>query len=120
VAPRPVELYELVGRGRTHLLSGSYFELPNAVDAFRAAVEIDSAYAPAHAGLARVRCAQAALRAVPHQEAFAEAKASALRALAMDSTSADAQVALRHRPVSQRVGLDGGGTQRMPRARHQP
>src|SRR5215203_4912366 len=41
VAPRPVELYEFVGRGRTHLLSGSYFELPNAVDAFRAAVEID-------------------------------------------------------------------------------
>ena len=91
---RPVELYEFVGRGRSHLLSGSYFELPNAVDAFRAAIEIDSTYAPAHAGLARARCAQAALRAVPHQEAFAEAKASALRALAMDSTSADAQVAL--------------------------
>jgi DNA-binding winged helix-turn-helix (wHTH) protein len=33
---RPVELYELVGRGRSHLLSGSYFELPNAVEAFRA------------------------------------------------------------------------------------
>src|SRR6188508_2323003 len=27
---RPVELYEFVGRGRSHLLSGSYFELPNA------------------------------------------------------------------------------------------
>jgi len=25
---RPVELYELVGRGRNHLLSGSFFELP--------------------------------------------------------------------------------------------
>jgi tetratricopeptide (TPR) repeat protein len=44
--------------------------------------------------VARARCAQAALRAVPHQEAFAEAKSSALRALAMDSGSADAQVAL--------------------------
>src|SRR5689334_4239803 len=31
---RPVELYELVGRGRSHLLSGSYLELPAAVDAF--------------------------------------------------------------------------------------
>jgi DNA-binding winged helix-turn-helix (wHTH) protein/Tfp pilus assembly protein PilF len=91
---RPVELYEFVGRGRSHLLSGSYFELPNAVEAFRAAIEIDSTYAPTHAGLARALCAQAALRAVPHQDAFAEAKASALRALAMDSTSADAQVAL--------------------------
>jgi tetratricopeptide (TPR) repeat protein len=39
-------------------------------------------------------CVQAVLRAVPYQEAFAEAKASALRALAMDSASADAQVAL--------------------------
>src|SRR5690242_13716944 len=91
---RPVELYELVGRGRSHLLSGSFFELPAAVDAFRSAIEIDPTYAPAHAGLARARCQQAAFRAAPHQEAFAEAKASALRALAMDSASADAQVAL--------------------------
>ncbi len=91
---RPVELYELVGRGRSHLLSGSFFELPGAADAFRSAIEIDPTYAPAHAGLARARCVLAASHAVPHQEAFAEAKASALRALAMDSGSADAQVAL--------------------------
>jgi DNA-binding winged helix-turn-helix (wHTH) protein len=91
---RPVELYELVGRGRSHLLSGSFFELPAAMDAFRSAIEIDPTYAPAHAGLARARCVLAASHAVPHQEAFAEAKASALRALAMDSASADAQVAL--------------------------
>ena len=91
---RPVELYQFVGRGRSHLLSGSYAELPSAEEAFRAAIEIDPTYAPAHAGLARVRCAQGTLRAAPHQEAFAEAKASALRALAMNSASADAQVAL--------------------------
>jgi DNA-binding winged helix-turn-helix (wHTH) protein len=91
---RPVELYELVGRGRSQLLSGSFFELQPAVDAFRSAIEIDPTYAPAHAGLARARCVQATFRTVPHQEAFAEAKASALRALAMDSASADAQVAL--------------------------
>ena len=93
-AARPVELYELVGRGRSHLLSDSFLELPAAVDAFRSAIEIDPTYAPAHAGLARARCVLAASHAVPHQEAFAEAKASALRALAMDSASADAQVAL--------------------------
>jgi tetratricopeptide (TPR) repeat protein len=40
------------------------------------------------------KCAQAGLRAVPHLDGYAEAKASALRALAMDSQSADAQVAL--------------------------
>ena len=64
------------------------------MDAFRSAIEIDPAYAPAHAGLARARCLQAVFRVVPYQEAFTEAKASALRALAMDSGSADAQVAL--------------------------
>src|SRR5271165_4096461 len=84
---RSVELYELVGRGRSHLLSGSFFELTAAVDAFRSAIEVDPTYAPAHAGLARARCVQAAFRVVPHQEAFTEAKASAMRALAMDSAS---------------------------------
>ena len=91
---RPFELYELVGRGRSHLLSDSFLELPAAVEAFRSAIEIDPTYAPAHAGLARARCVLAASHGVPHQEAFTEAKASALRALAMDSGSADAQVAL--------------------------
>ena len=91
---RSVELYELVGRGRSHLLSGSFFELQAAVDAFLSAIEVDPTYAPAHAGLARARCVQATFRVVPYQEAFTEAKASALRALAMDSASADAQVAL--------------------------
>jgi DNA-binding winged helix-turn-helix (wHTH) protein/tetratricopeptide (TPR) repeat protein len=90
---RPLELYECVGRGRSHLLAGSYCELPGAEAAFRAAIQIDSTYAPAHAGLARALCAQAALRMVPHLEAFAAAKALALRALAMDGTCVDAHVA---------------------------
>ena len=91
---RPVELYEFVGRGRARLLSGSYFELADALSSFRAAIELDSTYAAAHAGLAVTRCLQGCLRAVPHGEAFAEARASALRALAMDSDCADAQMAL--------------------------
>jgi DNA-binding winged helix-turn-helix (wHTH) protein/Tfp pilus assembly protein PilF len=93
-AVRPVELYECVGRGRSYLLSLSYFDVPHAVAAFRAAIEIDPTYAPAHAGLARAQCAQAELRTVPHLEAFAEAKALALRALAIDSACVDAHVAL--------------------------
>jgi DNA-binding winged helix-turn-helix (wHTH) protein len=91
---RPIELYEFVGRGRSHLLSGSYFEAADAVSSFLSAVEIDSTYAPAHAGLAMAKCAQACLRTVPHRDAYATAKASALRALAMDNQCADAQVAL--------------------------
>ena len=93
-AVRPLEVYELVGRGRLHLMSGSYFELPHAVSNFRAAIEIDPTYAPAHAGLALTCCAQAGLRSVPHREAYAQAKTSALRALALDDACADAQVAL--------------------------
>ncbi len=91
---RPVELYECVGRGRSHLLAGSYFELPGAATSFRAAIEIDATYAPAHAGLALALCAQAALGMVPHIEAFDEAKALALRALSMDGACVDAHVAL--------------------------
>jgi DNA-binding winged helix-turn-helix (wHTH) protein len=93
-ASRPLELYELVGRGRAHLLSASYFELTDAVSSFCKAIEIDPTYAPAHAGLALARCAQALMHAIPHLDAYAQAKASALRALAMDSDCADAQVAL--------------------------
>jgi DNA-binding winged helix-turn-helix (wHTH) protein len=73
-AIRPLEVYELVGRGRLHLMSGSYFELPHAVSNFHAAIEIDPTYAPAHAGLALTCCAQAGLRSVPHREAYAQAK----------------------------------------------
>ena len=39
--PRPVELYEFVGRGRARLLSGSYFELVDAISSFDAAIELD-------------------------------------------------------------------------------
>jgi DNA-binding winged helix-turn-helix (wHTH) protein/Tfp pilus assembly protein PilF len=93
-ALRPLEVYELVGRGRSHLMSASYFELPQALSTLRAAIEIDPTYAPAHAGLALTYCAQASLRSVPHREAYAQAKTSALRALALDDACADAQVAL--------------------------
>jgi DNA-binding winged helix-turn-helix (wHTH) protein/Tfp pilus assembly protein PilF len=93
-APHPPEALALVGRGRSHLFSASYFELPEAVSAFQSAIDIDPAYAAAHAGLALARCAQASLRAAPHVAAYTDAKASALRALALDHECADAQVAL--------------------------
>jgi len=88
------EVYELIGRGRTHLLTASMREVPKAVAAFRSAIELDPTYAAAHAGLALACCAQAELRVVPQGEAYDEARAAALRALAMDASSADAQVAL--------------------------
>jgi tetratricopeptide (TPR) repeat protein len=88
------EASELVARGWAHLRSGSFFELSDAVSAFRAAAEVYPTYAAAHAGLALAKVAQATVHDVPHLEALADAKAAALRALALDDKSADAQVAL--------------------------
>jgi serine/threonine protein kinase len=88
------EASELVARGWAHLRSGSFFELSDAVSAFVAATEVAPAYAAAHAGLALTKVAQATTHDVPHLEALAEAKTLALRALALDDKSADAQVAL--------------------------
>jgi tetratricopeptide (TPR) repeat protein len=68
--------------------------VPRAVEAFRAAVALDPNYAAAHAGLALACCAQAELRLTQPQDAYADARAAALRALAMDPANADAQVAL--------------------------
>jgi DNA-binding winged helix-turn-helix (wHTH) protein len=91
---RPLEAIELVGRGRSHLLSASYFEVAQAVETFQAAIALDATYAAAHAGLALAKCAQASLREAPHVAAYADAKVAALRALAMDDGCADAHVAL--------------------------
>jgi len=89
-----VDVYELCGRGRAHLLSASRGGIPKAIDAFRAAAEQDSSYAPAHAGLALACCAQAAMRLAPPLDAYRDARGAALRALAIDDRSADAQLAL--------------------------
>ena len=88
------EASELVARGWAHLRSGSFFELSDAVSAFLAATEVAPAYAAAHAGLALTKVAQATAHDVAHLEALAEARTAALRALAQDDKSADAQVAL--------------------------
>src|SRR5262249_564171 len=71
----------------------SFFEVSAAVSAFEAATVIDPTYAAAYAGLSIAKVAQA----IEHSglvEALGEAKAAALRALALDDESADAQVAL--------------------------
>jgi adenylate cyclase len=97
VPPLPqtrLRVYELCGRGRAHLLSASMTDVPKAVEAFRQAVAVDPTYAPAHAALALACCAQAAMHVAPPVVAYRDARAAALRALAADAASADAQVAL--------------------------
>jgi tetratricopeptide (TPR) repeat protein len=63
------------------------------VSAFQAATVIAPTFAAAYAGLALAKVAEATNRHV-FREAFGEAKAAALRALALDAESADAQVAM--------------------------
>jgi tetratricopeptide (TPR) repeat protein len=92
-ASRASEASELVARGWAHLRSGSFWEVSDAVSVFQAATVIDPTYAAAYAGLALAKLAQATDRNVL-VEAYGEAKAAALRALALDDESADARVAV--------------------------
>jgi tetratricopeptide (TPR) repeat protein len=92
-AARASEALELVARGWAHLRSASFFEVSDAVSAFQAATVIDPTYAGAYAGLALAKLAQAMNRNVL-VEAYGEARAAALRAVALDDESADARVAL--------------------------
>ena len=94
VLPAQPAVYELIGRGRAHLLSASRAEIPDAIAAFTSAIELDPTYAAAHAGLALACCAQAELRLGPPAGAYESARTAALRALAMERANADAQVAL--------------------------
>jgi DNA-binding winged helix-turn-helix (wHTH) protein/Tfp pilus assembly protein PilF len=94
LAAARAKVHELLGQGRMRLLSVSMKQVRDAVPVFQAAIALDPTYAPAHAGLALAWCAQAEARVAPFARAYAEARASALRALALDSASADAQVAL--------------------------
>ena len=103
VLPAKPAVSELIGQGRSCLLTASLSEVPKAVEAFRSAVALDPNYAPAHAGLALARCAQAELRLLPLDVAYADARAAALRALAMDAVNADAQVALQNTAADQAV-----------------
>jgi serine/threonine protein kinase/Tfp pilus assembly protein PilF len=90
---RASEASELVARGWAHLRSGSFWEVSDAVSAFQAATVIDATSAAAYAGLALAKLGQATDRNVL-VEAYGEAKAAALRALALDDESADARVAV--------------------------
>ncbi|HET9370116.1 MAG TPA: winged helix-turn-helix domain-containing protein [Vicinamibacterales bacterium] len=91
---RRADVYELVGQGRRLLLSSKFSNLPEARRLLESAIALDAAYAPAHAVLALVQCARVELRQVQPAAGFAEAKASALRALGLDDESVDARVAL--------------------------
>ena len=94
VLPARPEVSELIGRARACLMAASRSEIPRAVEAFRSAIALDPDYAAAHAGLAVAHCAEAELRLADPNAAYTSAREAALRALAMEASNADAQVAL--------------------------
>jgi tetratricopeptide (TPR) repeat protein len=99
-APRPPsrttspQARECVERGRRLLFDGSHPALEAAVQAFRDAIASDKRWAAGYAGLAVTRCAQARVQGICAKDAYDEAKAAALRALALDEACGEARVAL--------------------------
>ena len=96
-APADLATYELYLKGQYVLNSRiSRDGLQQAIRYFDQAVARDASYARAHAGLSQAYTVLASFGyARPHQ-AFARAKAAAHRALALDSTLAEAHAALAH------------------------
>jgi len=89
-----VEAYQLYMKGNFH---GSKLILPEArkgMDYFQQALAIDPNYALPYVGLARAYCSFSLSGDIPANEAMPKAKAAALRALELDETLAESQVAV--------------------------
>jgi serine/threonine-protein kinase len=86
--------YDLYLKGRYHWLARGAANLDSSIRYFRQAVDRDPTFARAHAGLALAYGALSAYVPDPTDSAMALLAASARRAAALDSTLADAQIAL--------------------------
>ena len=96
-APRgtaDLEAYDLYLRGRFFWASRGEGGLRKAIDFFGRAVARDPRFARAHAGLAMAYVVLPIFSSVPADSALTLAERSAARALALDSTLADAHLAL--------------------------
>jgi TolB-like protein/Tfp pilus assembly protein PilF len=97
LAERPtadLTAYTLYLRGRYHWSTRTREGLLKAVSYFRQAIERDSAYSRAYAGLADAYLNLADYYFMPGAEAIPNAKAAAERALELDSTLAEAHASL--------------------------
>lgn len=92
--PLDIEAYELYLLGLHHWNRRNGPELRRAVELFARAAERDPEYALAWAGLASARVLLPLYAGVPAAEAMPEAEAAARRALALDSTLAEAHATL--------------------------
>ncbi|HZM97520.1 MAG TPA: protein kinase [Vicinamibacterales bacterium] len=88
------EAHDLYLRGRYFLAVRNAVGLRKAIAAFKAALTLDSTYAPAYAGLADGYSLAVPFGGLSPGEAFPPAKAAAYRALALDSTLAEVHTSL--------------------------
>jgi serine/threonine-protein kinase len=90
------QAYDHYLRGRFFWNRGTRQALGHAIDHFNAVIALDSGYALAYSGLADAYLTSVGTQFdyVPREEAFAKAKAAALRAVALDSQLAEAYVSL--------------------------
>ncbi len=89
-----LEAYGLYARGRQFLGQSTPLGFETAAEYFRKAIELDSTYAPAWAGLASSYSLSAAWHYMPWEEAVPVARQAAERALELDETLAEAHTAL--------------------------
>jgi TolB-like protein/tetratricopeptide (TPR) repeat protein len=95
--PRSDETYEAFLRGRHLWNLRSAQTVPDAIDQFNRALQLDPLYAPAYTGLADAFATLGDMvHSMPHREAFARAEAAARRALALDPSEAEAHATLGH------------------------
>ncbi|NIP60854.1 MAG: tetratricopeptide repeat protein [Gemmatimonadetes bacterium] len=89
-----IEAYDLYLRGRYALNQRTQASLSEALSYFRHALELDSAYAEAHAGLAATHNLRALNQYVRPEEGYGPGLAAARRALELDETVVDGHAAL--------------------------
>jgi len=92
------EAYELYLKGRYYWNKRTADGLEKSLECFRDAIDIDSSYALAHAGLADAYTllGDVGLTAILPKEAFSKARKSAIKALEIDQTLAEARASLGH------------------------
>ncbi len=91
--PSP-EAHDLYLRGRYFFSLRTKPMMLKSVEYFEKAIDLDSNYAAAYSGLSDVYSVISIFAYVPRNELFPKAKAAALRAITLDSTSAEAHTSL--------------------------
>ncbi|HXI94222.1 MAG TPA: tetratricopeptide repeat protein [Blastocatellia bacterium] len=92
------QAYELYLKGRYYWNKRTADGLEKSLECFRDAIDIDSSYALAYAGLADAYTllGDVGLTAILPREAFSKARKSAIKALEIDQTLAEARASLGH------------------------